>query len=239
MDFPVCIRLPYLRHGGLAQPIPGALHLWPGHGSAPDHSWEPQDYPLSPAEANAFLKGLASLSVADLEIMRNNLTSIQVSTEIGIQAEMAELAGFASCAPRPDGNRLAAIQAQKALLWDWIWEGSLDEIARLEAECNAAERRIPSLFHEPDDFLPPPVHADELPFPSWRPLVANACVFIPPEIPILAEGPMAAGLLEDLEFSDIGDNIMQAVASLWQALGHTRPSSPIYNAQRIWLVSQA
>lgn len=195
-------------------------------------------------QAAALLNSLAALSAADLEIMRHAATGAKVKSEIDFLGEMADLACFAG-GKAPDALELARIQAQKLLLWLWLCEENLDAIARLESECAALEQAIPGHFTEPGAAREPKGFASDpgIAF-SWKTVVANAALFIPPEIPILAGGSMAEDLLELPEF-DAGRKAgfpVRVEAPLWHILGFSRKpagqAADFYNFPRVWLIAE-
>lgn len=234
MDFPDCIRLPFLRQAGAAI---GRV-LWPGHADAPQGAWQPPDYPLAQEEAARFLAGIAELSLADLEAMRLASGINQISDEISWRDELAGLASFAGQGAKPGALLLARVQAQKALLWRWQFEGFLDEIGQLENACAASESSLRDLFSEE------PGAAQEAAFERmgapWQPVVASAAFFIPPDLAILADGDMARDLREALAFAPMPNGMYGARAPLWLILGHSRPANgaaaDIFNVERQWLV---
>lgn len=234
-----CIRLPFLRAS--EETVQSCRSLWPGHGPTPAHAWAPTGYPLDHEAASAFLDALVNISLPELEMMRQTFSVGKIMADINILDEMAALARFAGNRPGTGALDLARTQAQKALLWRWLWEGSLAEIAALEAECNAAEQALPSFFQDNSASVPHASRAVKvIQFDSWRSTTANAAVFIPTEMPILVEGRMAEDLTEILEFAPLSDtDLLEARAPLWQALGLSRPvtgiAENIYNLNRSWL----
>lgn len=245
MDSIVCIQLPFLLPGGHGNGTSGIFSLWPGHGPVPDGAWQPDDYPLPAETAFAFLNSMAALSLRELEVMRHMLSSGAILSEIGAIDEMAALSRFTGADSKLDRIESARIQAQKTLLWRWQLEKDMEEISRLEAFCQAAEASIPLLYENgenqgKDDSA---IEQEKIPL-SWRPLVANAAIFIPPSVPILAAGEMADDLADILEFSSSGQfgAYAETRAPLWLALGHSRPASGtaahFYNVERIWLTER-
>lgn len=273
---PLCIRLPFLRGplpAGLDRPAarmpeaPGALRLWPGHRPpGPDlpAGWHlPAGYPFSPAEAAALLAAFAGLNARDLASARDAADMARQKRRARELGEMADLAAFAqdpeadAGAPNETTERVAAEQAQKLLLWLWLQEERLAELAGLAAGCARGLSRLAQGFGEeaPDAPVSAPEDAagaeTELPLqpalvPPWRPALASAALFLDGETVFFVEGPMREELLERLNFRpapewgerlgcapDEAPRVVAAEAPLWRVLGRTRPEGP---AQlRIWI----
>lgn len=244
MEFPACIRLPYLRPRKADPPF--ALYLCPGHIDADAASWLPPDLPLAQAEAARFSLELARLSLPELECMWLSARRDQAAQQIASQDEMRALAEFAGAATAADPVASAREMAQKLLLWRWFWEECQEEIASLATACELAERRLPAHFRDGQaESQAARAGGQSQPEPDtmWRPVTANAAFFLPQATGILAEGEMAADLMELLDFKPEANGhgqLRQAQAPLWQALGHSRPASgsaaAIYNPERVWFV---
>ncbi len=226
--------------------------LWPGHeDELPNGAWQPDNYPLPAVSASAFLSALEALSHHDLEVLRHSLSTRNFSNAIEESAENAAMAEFAGRRKLRDSWQLARELAQRLLLWSWHHEKALGELDELESKCLAAEQALRKNFLEPGDV--DLNHADR-PDPgssfNWRPVVANAAFFIPPGVAIFAEGEMAAEIEERLNFEDANPGLygferedgvlLQAIAPLWAALGHSRQAADraaaIYNPSRVWLI---
>lgn len=272
---PVCIRLPFLR-GSLppeldeAQdrmpPVPRALRLWPGHtppgGAVPDGWYAPDGYPFGEGEAAACLAAFGALDARDLAGARDAADRAQAGRRARELGELADLAVFAAHpdAVGPQGRaapdrlaRVAAEQAQKLLLWLWLQEERLTELAALAAGCARGLRRLAAEFGEGRSGAPDGAQAEEAPFPlhpglvpPWRPAAAGADLFAPAGTAFFVEGPMRGELLAALDFrpapewgarlgcrpEDAG-RLVAAEAPLWRALGRRQPEG---GAQaRVWL----
>lgn len=263
----ICICLPFLR---LSAPFPFARRLSPGLPAADAISFCPPGYPFSETEALAIFREFRNLSARDLESMRSSLMRSQIQGEIGQRAEWASLAAFAGAEKRSDPWELTRRLAQQILLWLLVMEENLAEIAALEAQCAACEARLPDHFREGSvgegdlaergaeswaagswggaGLWRERAAALQLPMP-WRVCVANAAIFLPEEIPLLLQGEMWEHVSELLDFgparslkNDSAFGLQEAVAPLWQVLGHSRPARSgdqrlerVYNAPRIWL----
>lgn len=276
---PLCIRLPFLR-GPLPQGLdaaaagmpgaPGALRLWPGHrppdGEVPAGWHAPAGYPFSYAEAAACLLAFSSLDARDLAGARDAADREQQERRARELGEMADLAAFAE-SPEQDAGprrgeaaprvpaRIAAEQAQKLLLWLWLQEERLAELAGLAAGCARGLRLLARGFGEeaadaaPQEEAPAGEPALSLHLglvPPWRPACASAALFVDGDAVFFVEGPMREELLDSLDFRpapEWGDRLgcapedaarlVAAEAPLWRALGRPRPEGPA--ALRIWI----
>lgn len=273
----LCIRLPLLR-GPLPGPEnkagpawPGALRLWPGLPDCPDTGWHcPEDYPFTPREAAACLADLRQLSQTALSALPvgaaapGNARAARQAVEMallknlhGLSPDEAQKAKRAEAARR---TRLEREQAQKALLWFWLQEEYLAELAELTRRCaEKAENLTTALCPEEDDAVRPlPGSAAGLPLdqglaPPWRAAAANAAYFLPDNVALAVEGPMRASLLELLEFTPAphwaeflgcsldaageSGSILEARAPLWRVLGRAPSVSENdpWAAERVWL----
>ena len=161
-------------------------------------------------------------------------------------------------------EHLALSQAQKALLWAWLQEERLAELAELTASfaLNAGGLTA-ALGVDPDedmDGLAPdaltgdlvrlgtPIALDAGLVPPWRLVTANALFFAPVDAPLIIEGPMREDLLDLLEFAPAQrwQGLLEGAAAKavavearapgWQVLGHTRPTGqPPLDAERVWI----
>lgn len=274
MNAPLCIRLPLLR-GPLPEgldeaaahmpPAPAALRLWPGHrppgGEVPAGWHLPAGYPFGHAEAACLLAAFAGLDARDLASARDAADRAQQERRARELDEMADLAAFAH-SPEADGRRngtagrVAAEQAQKLLLWLWLQEERLAELAGLAAGCARGLDRLAQGFGEEAPGAPVedagaepalPLHPGLV--PPWRPAVASAVLFLDGETVFFVEGPMREELLEILDFRpapewgerlgcarDDAARVLAAEAPLWRVLGRPRPPVPEGPAEaRIWL----
>lgn len=283
MQATLCLRLPFLR-GPLPQGLdpdaasapawPGALRLWPGlpddlciTPAAPAPArYRPTNYPFSRREAAACLADLRQMDMAALSGLPLGAAVTDNARHARRLAELAalkELDGLDQAAPPAAAaarrERLEREQAQKVLLWLWLQEERLAELAelarryadnagRLSAALGAGEDDHPCALPFPGASITP----DPALVPPWRPAAANAAYFLPGEVALAAEGPMRADLLEQLDFSpaphyaallgcppEKAGEIVQARAPIWRALGHSRPpkrgaDGPL-GVERIWL----
>lgn len=288
MQATLCLRLPFLR-GPLPQGLdpdaasapawPGALRLWPGlpdalcivdavaDAAAPAPGrYRPADYPFSPREAAACLADLRQMDRAALSglplgaAVGGNARNARQLAELAALKDLDGLDGTApSSAEMARRERLEREQAQKALLWLWLQEERLAELADLARRyADNAGRLSAALGVEEDErprglpFLGASIALDPALVPPWRLAAANAAYFLPREAALAAEGPMRADLLERLDFSPAphyatllgcpekrAGEIVRARAPLWRALGHSRPpeggvDSPL-GVERVWL----
>lgn len=250
----LAIRLPFLRPRGRADAEKPFLRLWPGlPGQRPPTHWLPGGFPYTPAQAGAILNDLAGMDVNDLESWRGRLTGPGQAATASAQSELAAIASFASgsCGEKEEKLELAAREmAQKTLLWIWLAEMRLEEIARLARGCSSSLAALSSPILEPEEAAGgDPLDISGAPAPSWRACVASAALFLPCDALILAEGEMAADLQERLDFSPHSGTCRIARAPLWRVLGRPRPperfsglKSPFLAAvncrERLWLVER-
>lgn len=281
MNETLCIRLPLLRGPlpGLSpgpenknDPTwPGALRLWPGLPDCPDTGWHcPEDYPFTPREAAACLLDLRQMSQTALSglpvgaAMTGNARAARQAAEMALLKNLGGLSpGEEQKARRAEAARRARLereQAQKTLLWFWLQEEYLAELAELTLRCAEKEENLTAaLGVEGDDAvrsLPAPaarVPLDQGLVPPWRAAAANAAYFLPDNVALAVEGPMRAALLEMLEFTPAphwaeflgcsldaggeGVTILEARAPLWRVLGRasSAPASGPWAAERVWL----
>ncbi len=253
------LRLPYLRPNGQSEGIP-ALYLWPGLADCESQNcWKPANYPFSAAEAASLLADFRKLGIRDLETMRLMLDSADLAAQMDARLELADLGVFAACKSAKAAPDPHLEQAHKILIWLWLMEENLSELSALAESCREAEA---SLLHGIMEEENP--HAKSCPcsagmgktaakkdgiddmshlFP-WRTCVASAAFFIPPEIPVLAEGQMLADMLEAAIFENAeartmaGSRVREARAPLWRILGHSRETAShgdVYNTERSWI----
>lgn len=252
----------------------GALRLWPGLPDAPANYFCPDKYPFSPREAQACLGDLQQMGDAALSGLPVGAAAAAGNSRAARRAsEMALIKGLDSS----DGNTAAALaaeaarkeqlalsQAQKALLWAWLQEGTFAELAELTTRfAHDAGGLTAALGVDPDEdldgFTPDaltgdlvrlgsPIALDTSLVPPWRLVTANALYFVPADAPLVVEGPMRDDLLDLLDFAPaqrwqgLLENApanavaVEARAPGWQVLGHTRPTGqPPLDAERMWV----
>lgn len=270
---PLCIRLPFLR-GPLPEGLdpgaprmpaaPAALRLWPGHrppgGEMPEGWHTPLGYPFSHAEAAACLAAFGALDARDLAGARDAADRAQQERRARELGEMADLAAFAhspgeqEATRRPEADaRIAAEQAQKLLLWLWLQEERLAELAVLAAGCARGLGRLARGFGEEaadaaceDDRAEPALALHPGLVPPWRPACAGAALFVAEDAVFFVEGPMREELLDNLDFRpapqwgerlgcapEDAARVVAAEAPLWRVLGRSRPEGPL--RVRVWI----
>ena len=268
----------------------GALRLWPGLPDAPAANYFcPDNYPFSPREAQACLGDLQQMGDAALSGLPIGATVAGNARAARRTSEMALLSGL----EKSDGNAEAALaaeaarkeqiartQAQKALLWVWQQEERLVELADLTARfAKNAGGLAASLGVDPDDDLAgmmpdtltgdlvrlgSPIALDAGLVPPWRLVTANALYFLPPQAPIIIEGPMREDVLDLLDFAPAPERqgllcapesapdsapaaagtplpvAVETRAPGWKLLGHTRPTGqPPLDQERVWITWRA
>lgn len=289
MEATLCLRLPFLRgplprgldpDASSAPAWPGALRLWPGLpdalciGDAPADAaagpnparYRPVDYPFSQREAAACLADLRQMDAAALSglplgaAVAGNARNARQLAELAALQELDGRNGPApAAAESARRERLGREQAQKALLWLWLQEERLAELADLARRyADNAGRLTAALGVEEDEsprLLPfggASIALDPALVPPWRLAAVNAAHFLPGDAAVAAEGPMRADLLERLDFSpaphyaallgcpeERAGEIVRARAPLWRALGHSRApgrdaDGPL-SVERVWL----
>ena len=252
----------------------GALRLWPGLPDAPANYFCPDKYPFSPREAQACLGDLQQMGDAALSGLPVGAAAAAGNSRAARRAsEMALIKGLdtsdgdpaaALAAEAARKEQLALSQAQKALLWAWLQEGTFAELAELTTRfAHDAGGLTAALGVDPDEdldgFTPDaltgdlvrlgsPIALDTSLVPPWRLVTANALYFVPADVPLIVEGPMRDDLLDMLDFApaqrwqglleDAPANAVavEARAPGWQVLGHTRPTGqPPLDAERVWV----
>lgn len=259
---------------GSAPQWSGALRLWPGLPDAPADYFCPDKYPFSPREAQACLGDLQQMGDAALSGLPVGAAAAAGNSRAARRAaEMALIKGLDSSG----GNTAAALaaeaarkqqvalsQAQKALLWAWLQEGTFADLAELTARfAHDAGGLTAALGVDPDedmDGLVPdaltgdlvrlsaPIALDAGLVPPWRLVTANALYFVPADAPLIIEGTMRDDLLDLLDFAPAkrwqgllegaaaNAVAVEARAPGWQVLGHTRPTGqPPLDAERVWV----
>ncbi|CAK7046340.1 MAG: hypothetical protein DESF_01938 [Desulfovibrio sp.] len=272
-----CIRLPFLR-GSLADrhaedartALPATLLLWPGLPQPPQTGvFCPADYPFGPREAAACVEDLRRMgdeALSGLPVGAASAGNARAARHASEMAMLRELGNADSqAALRAEAARRLRIeheQAQKTLLWVWLQEERMAELADMaHALARKSESFTRSLgvdegdaqgagdfeYHAGAGILGMPVTLDLGLMPPWRLVTANAMHFLPPDMPILAEGLMAEDMQEEMDFNPatvhaaipatILPRLLQAHAPAWRILGRTQPTgSPPLDAERLWLV---
>ena len=282
MHASICLRLPFLRDSlpdvtrssAQAPHWPGALRIWPGLPQQEDiplnGRYCPPDYPFSPAQARACLEDLRNMDATALSGLPLEATAGGNARAGRLMAEMACLENLSALAAGQNTRtaeierrqRLTREQAQKALLWIWLQEERLAELAGLTVRVAQNARALSAVLEESTSsiqglsFLGPDLSLDLSLVPPWRLSVVNAACFLPDGASILAEGQMREDLLERLTFTpapqyatllacpdEESGRILAASASLWQALGRSIPdeNAPLYDLLRkkfLWLTWQ-
>ena len=259
---------------GSAPQWSGALRLWPGLPDAPADYFCPDKYPFSPREAQACLGDLQQMGDAALSGLPVGTAAAAGNSRAARRAsEMALIKGL----DNSDGNTAAALaaeaarkeqlalsQAQKTLLWTWLQEERLAELAELTARfAHNAGGLTAALGVDADedlDGLAPdaltgdlvrlssPIALDAGLVPPWRLVTANALYFVPADAALIIEGPMREDLLDILDFVPAPNRqgllagavaravAVEARAPGWKVLGHTRPTGqPPLDAERVWI----
>ncbi|MDE5832456.1 MAG: hypothetical protein K2H64_05660 [Desulfovibrio sp.] len=232
------------------RPEDAGARLDPGFLDYPPPGAYRPDYPLSPGAAREKLEAISLRDLTGLEVARHGFEPFAERDKAKLAKELSDIASFAGANPsQPNADQIFE-RAQEWLLWIWRMEEEALEIAALEAKCLGIDLALAGNFGEgqartedirsrPDPALAPP----------WRVCVKNAMHFCPPELPILAEGAMAADLRDFLEFEpaeavrpDLGDAFLINLSPLWKILGQSGPVEPesgkaeIFNSRRVWLV---
>ena len=267
----------------------GVARLWPGLPDAPSGFFCPQEYPFSPGEAQACLNDLQQLGDAALSGMQVGAAAAGNARAASHSSEMALIKGLRSF----DGDTAAALaaeaarkdllarrQAQKMLLWAWLQEDRLADLAELAASfAQNASGLTAALGVDPDEDLAglapdaltgdlvrlgSPIALDAGLVPPWRLVTANALYFLPPQAPIIIEGPMREDVLDLLDFAPAPERqglmgapesapasapaaadtplplAVEARAPGWKLLGHTRPTGqPPLDQERVWITWRA
>ncbi|WP_291438799.1 hypothetical protein [Desulfovibrio sp.] len=267
-----CIRLPFLRGSltDLHADLPATQLLWPGLPQPPQAgAYCPPDYPFAPREAAACLEDLRRMGDEALSGLPVGAASAGNARAARHASEMALLREFGNAdneaalkAEAVRKQRIEHEQAHKALLWAWLQEERMAELAdmaralTLKSESftrslGVEDGEIPGLGasegHAGAGILGTPVSLDLGLMPPWRLVAANAMYFLPPDLPILAEGPMAEDIQEEADFSPVEEDttalaanmpgLLQARAPAWRILGRKQPTgSPPLDVERLWLV---
>lgn len=273
---PLVCQLPYLRGplawGGEQSPVfARALRLWPGlpiaQPSAALGHFVPQDYPFDPAQAAACLADFENMAQlgrdAATSAQRNAATANEMKemASIGALAHAAGAEASPASAASAAQARLMREQAQKALLWIWLQEGRLADMASLASRYAKTSETLAAALDGADDdkagLLPPdsPIALDRRLLPPWRLVLASALPFLPTDAVLLAEGDMREELLEQSGFqpapdhagqcgcdADTAKRLVALTASPAQVLGPTHAQAlprEMACAQRLWLTWSA
>lgn len=228
------LRFPALRGPlpGEKEAFPWAVRLWPGlpaayggqasprevRGTLPAETpaprgpwWHPETYPWTEEEADRCLEGLRRLADAALAGCPVESLSVEEARSARLQDEARlrgafargggeaalDAAGAAAC-------EREARQAQRLLLWCWLQEERVAELAALSAACTGAGGSIGAALGldtgEGADALPPemraPLAVDTGLLPDWRRVLQAAVPFLPRGTALLAEGRMRENLYD-------------------------------------------
>lgn len=205
MNVRYCVKMPYLRHKPLEGQDESAFcrHFWPGlpFSGIKDFErkyWLSPDLPFDEKFALAIFRTMRSLDSGEISRMLHVEHSYQIGDEIKFQTEMADLDAFVT--PRTlRPYSFPAEHAQKILLWRWFEESLWEDLASLSTQCATQSDRLASIFGTAAIWN---LAADNFHGSSWRTVLVNALFFLPPDIPVLCEGPMAEDLSEKLEFHE-------------------------------------
>lgn len=239
----IMIQMPSL-HGYADMP---GQPLSPGHlPPESDSGWRPE-YPLDTRSAQSFLNSLRELATSDME---NFIHQLAAHPEDPMLHELAELASFSGKEPSCTPLKVARSQAQKILLWQWHLEEMQLEIEELTNLCLLNEARLHNNFREAMEKLPDKP-AEQSGFTEssvgWSTTLQNAVFFLPPAIPVLACGSMAAEIRERVQFFPEKDHMLVAQAPLYQILGRSakwhagfrdEEIAAIFEMERIWICTQ-
>lgn len=216
---------------------PWAVRLWPGlpdsfrertasgaargvlpaEAAAPDGPWwTPQTYPWTEKEAACCLEELRRMADAALagcpvdSLSAGQAGKARLHDEARLRDAFARGGEAAArAAAEAAEQEREARQAQRLLLWCWLQEERVAELAALSAACTGADGAIgAALGLDGDDdvsALPPemraPLAVDTSLLPDWRRVLHAALPFLPDDAVLLAEG----GMCEDLRdaFADV------------------------------------
>lgn len=269
MTVPAFIKLPFLRpfyesgsESGVGYPE-GGMHLSPGFAVSEFASWLPSDCPFDPQQSEKIAASMRGLDLAELERMRLLAPQSSTGDSLRLHDEMAALAQFgrtgsSSSAAADEGLRLMREQAQKNLIWLWLQEEALAQIADLADDCLLAEELVASSIAGEGSTggkkKPEKQRVDTSMLPSWKTVLVNAVFLVPAEIPVLAEGDMAEDLLEQLNFQEAEkflpelaqvENLLAARESAAGILGRnclrycgSEAVASVLLRERLWLVGK-
>ena len=193
--------------------------------AAPHGPWvTPQGLPYAPEEAAACLEDLRRMSEAALSGVPLESLGQMAGRQDALrrQSEAAARRAFAvsGCG---DGGTSSALQAaeqaerdeqargaQRMLLWSWLQEERLAEMAALGSRMRAGQQRLDAMLSDAEDVaeaqalsalsavsdMAAPDAADLSLLPPWERMLDAAAFFLPEGTVFLAEGPMREALLE-------------------------------------------
>ena len=233
---------------------------------APQGPWfTPPHLPYTPEEAAACLEDMRRLGQAALSGVPLETLGQLAGREDALrrQSEAAARQAFAACGGGEDGAAHAARAAEQAeqeeltraaqrmLLWSWLQEERLAEMAALDRHMRAGQDALAAMLGEAAEDAEVPAMAARLPghgpgaeaaapdaadmslLPPWERVLDAAAVFLPEGAVLLAEGAMRQALLEreDLRpltaaeqalFPAEGPALCGVRAPLWQLLRRPR-----------------
>lgn len=167
--------------------------------------WHPETYPWTEAEAARRLEELRVLDSAALAGCPVESLSVEQIRNARLQDEARLRDAFARggeeasrAAADAAGRERETRQAQRLLLWCWLQEERVAELAALSAACTRAGGAIGAALgldtSEELDGLPPemraPLAVDTSLLPDWRRVLQAAVPFLPEGVTLLAEGAM-------------------------------------------------
>ncbi len=243
-----CREAVALRGGGLPAVAAAPAGPW----------WTPEAYPYAEDEAARCLEDLRRLADAALAGCPVDALSVGQSRDARLADEARMRDAFArggdeaarEAAEKAEQERELR-QAQRLLIWCWLQEERVAELAALSAACAGASGAVGAALGLDDDedlsALPPemraPLAVDAGLLPDWRRVLHAALPFLPAGAALLAEGPMLEDLrdafedaiapLETSGAEDAGrlrDSVGDDAAALdllrlpvWRLLGRPRP----------------
>ncbi len=174
-----------------------AFYLWPGFEAIPKDYWQPQQYPLTPKQAQICFNDFQSIGDAALSgvPMHALVTHQHPNHKLRDLSEQSLLTHFAKTgqAMQSDSDMNAEhsfhIQsaAQKYLLWAWLLEDHFREINALtQTYAHNNQKIIDTLGVDSDDALTTleqiekNIDMDNSAFlPAWEGVLENAVIFLP------------------------------------------------------------
>ncbi|WP_299392381.1 hypothetical protein [uncultured Desulfovibrio sp.] len=213
---------------------PWAVRLWPGlpascgepaaaaatRGVLPSTTtaprgpwWHPKTYPWTEEQAARCLEELRRLADAALAGCPVESLSVGQARDGRLQDEARLRDAFARggdeaarAAAEAAEQEREARQAQRLLIWCWLQEERVAELAALSAACTGADGAIGAALgldaDEGLEALPPemraPLAVDTGLLPDWRRVLHAALPFLPEDAALLAEGAMCEDLRDAL-----------------------------------------
>lgn len=213
---------------------PWAMRLWPGLPSSAESQpatpaargvlpvataapvgpwWKPETYRWTEAQAAGCLEELRQMADAALAGCPVESLSVRQARNASLHDETRLRDAFARggedaarAAAEAAEQEREAQQAQRLLLWCWLQEERVAELAAISAACAGASGALDmSLGLDSDDdltTLPPemraPLAVDTSLLPDWRRVLHAALPFLPEDAVLLAEGAMCADLHDAL-----------------------------------------